>query len=276
MSPAGVIDVRGLFPELSRLLMELLQGLSAEDWQQPTVCAGWTVKDVVCHLLDGSLRRLSFERDGFPPPPPSEAIGGYRDLVGFLNRLNAEWIVATRRLSPRVLVDLTAVVGREFDDHVARLDPLGPALFSVAWAGEEASQSWFDIAREFTEKWHHQQQIRDAVGAAPINQRRFLYPVLDTFLRAVPHAYRHTAISEGTAISIRIDGAAGGDWTLRDGRLFHGPPPIAAATIRMDQEVAWRLFTKAIAPHSADVSIDGDAALAQPLLGLVAVMAARD
>jgi hypothetical protein len=40
------------------------------------------------------------------------------------------------------------------------LDPLAPAAFAVSWAGEETSSNWFDTARELTERWHHQQQIR--------------------------------------------------------------------------------------------------------------------
>jgi hypothetical protein len=48
------------------------------------------------------------------------------------------------------------------------LDPFAEAIFSVGWAGEEKSLNWFHIAREYTEKWHHQQQIRLAVGQEQI------------------------------------------------------------------------------------------------------------
>jgi uncharacterized protein (TIGR03083 family) len=29
---------------------DLLEGLSADDWQQPSLCAGWTIRDVAAHL----------------------------------------------------------------------------------------------------------------------------------------------------------------------------------------------------------------------------------
>lgn len=48
----------------------------------------------------------------------------------------------------------------------------------MSWAGEEQSANWFDTAREFTERWHHQQQIRLAVGQPGIMSREFYYPVL--------------------------------------------------------------------------------------------------
>jgi len=59
----------------------------------------------------------------------------------------------------------------------------------VSWAGEEESANWFDTAREFTERWHHQQQIRLAVNKPGIVTREFYFPVLDCFMRALPYAY---------------------------------------------------------------------------------------
>ena len=33
-----------------RALTDLLPELSEEEWRQPSLCAGWTVRDVVAHL----------------------------------------------------------------------------------------------------------------------------------------------------------------------------------------------------------------------------------
>ena len=52
----------------------------------------------------------------------------------------------------------------------------GRAIFSVAWAGESESENWFDVARDYTERWHHQQQIRDAVGRPGYAEPRFSGP----------------------------------------------------------------------------------------------------
>lgn len=54
-----------------------------------------------------------------------------------------------------------------------------------------AASVWLDAAREYTEFWVHQQQVRDAVGRPGANSGRLTWPVVDTFLRAVPHALRH-------------------------------------------------------------------------------------
>ena len=64
---------------------------------------------------------------------------------------------------------------------------------------------WFDIAREYTERWHHQRQIALAVGRlTPIDSRRLYHPVLDAFLRALPYTYRDVDAPEGTVVAVTI------------------------------------------------------------------------
>ncbi|MDQ3223076.1 MAG: maleylpyruvate isomerase N-terminal domain-containing protein, partial [Gemmatimonadota bacterium] len=132
-------------------LMALLRGLAPADWSRPTACALWSVKDITAHLLDTTLRRLSFGRDGLETAPDT-AISGYSDLVAYLNRLNAEWTTATRRLSPPVLIDLLDFTSGQVHAFFQSLDPHSPARFPVSWAGEDVSPNWFDIGREYTER----------------------------------------------------------------------------------------------------------------------------
>ena len=65
--PMPPILVADLFPEVSGRLVELLRSLSLEEWHLPTVSSRRTVKDIASHLLDGSFRRLSMQRDGYRP-----------------------------------------------------------------------------------------------------------------------------------------------------------------------------------------------------------------
>jgi hypothetical protein len=154
-----------------------------------------------------------------------------------------------------------------------------PARIGVTWAGEARSPNWFDIAREYTEKWLHQQHIREAVGAPVMTERRWLYPVLDTFLRGLPHTFRQVEAGDGVAVMVGIRGEAGGEWSLlREGsawRLYNDAHPEPGAVVSMDQDLAWRLFTKGISPEAARpaIRIDGDPALGSQVLALVAIMA---
>src|SRR4051812_21401888 len=275
--PVGPVYLLELFPPLHRELMALLRGLAPGDWARPTACAAWSVKDIVAHLLDTGLRRLSLDRDRFTLPPAD--IGSYADLVALLNRLNAEWVTAARRLSPQVLMDLMDRMSGELHQYFASLDPHAAAHFGVAWAAEEPSPVWFDIGREYTERWLHQQQIREAVGAPGLVARQWLHPTLDIFLRALPHTYRAVAAEPGQSVLFTIEGEAGSDWTLRreaqDWRLFTGREDASTTRVGLDQETAWKLLSKGLTPDAARrrVRIEGDRKLGEPIFGALAVMA---
>ena len=265
--PLPVTDTRRAFRPLSGEIVGLLRSLGAEDWDRPTVAGSWRVRDVVAHLVDTALRRLSFHRDRSMPPVSSA--GSFVDLI---NDLNATWVHAARRLSPRALTDLYAQASAQLADFVESLPLDGDALFPVSWAGDAQSALWFDIGREFTEVWHHGAQIRDAVGAGPYPDPRWLRAVLEIALRVLPHAYRDVPGSHDVSVAIAITGRAPGEWALsRAGGAWdisEGRPASPAATATLTDETAWRLLFNAVPLDDARalVRVDGDAALALPLL----------
>lgn len=179
----------------------------------------------------------------------------------------------------RVLIELLDFTSGPVHAFFQSLDPHAPAVYGVAWAGEETSANWFDIGREYTERWLHQQQIRDAVGARGLTARRWLHPTLDIFVRALPFAFRETQAQIGRSVRIAIEGEAGGVWTLvREAEgwgMFAGWEAAPAAVVSLDQGVAWRLFSKGIDRESArrSLRVEGDPRLAEPVLGTLAVMA---
>lgn len=280
LKPLAPILTADRFDALGRELISLLRSLAEDQWRLPTVAPQWTVKDIAAHLLDTACRRLSFDRDRFTPPPPDRSIDSYGSLVGFLNDLNAQWVTAFRRISPRQLTDFLESVETPLAEHMLGLDPWGRALFPVAWAGEDESLAWFDIARELTERWHHQQQIRLAVGAPPLDDPWLSEPVFDTFVRAVPHGYREIAAPAGTALAVRIEGRKVYAYTLRAREgggwdLLAGEAADPAARIVLAEEPAWLLFTKGLRGEAAQrrARIEGDEALAAKFFEILAVMA---
>jgi uncharacterized protein (TIGR03083 family) len=272
LQPLMPIDTRGLFRPVSRSLVQLLRGLSDPDWERPTIAGTWVVRDIVAHLLDSTLRRLSFHRDGMAPPPPPAAITSARAFVDFINALNAQWVGSAKRLSPRVLTDLYERAGGEVANWFESLPLDAPALFPVSWAGEDASAGWFDVGREFTELWHHQQQIRMAVGAAALPDPKYLRAVIDVAVRGLPHAFREVPAEPGQTVVVDIGGAGGGRWTLlredRQWRLWRGELPAATARIRLEDDAAWQLLFNALPEPAASriVQIEGRSDLAAPLL----------
>jgi uncharacterized protein (TIGR03083 family) len=279
LEPVRPIDTADRFSPLGRELLALLRSLGRSDWESPTVCPAWSVRDVAAHLLDTALRRLAFGRDRLPLVPPEEPIDSYASLVAFLNRLNHDWVAAFRRVSPEMLVDLLAVAEPQLADYFATLDPKAPAL-GVAWAGEITSEQWFDLARELTERWHHQQQIRLAVGAAPLDDPFYVAPVLDTFLRALPYRYREIEAPAGTTIGFSFAGREEYPFTLRRGEegwalLYGREPEGETASVAMSDETGWLLLTKGLngAAARGRSQVAGDPRWVDPFFDTLAVMA---
>lgn len=268
------VQVRDLFAPERAALLDLLARLTPAEWEAPTVCAGWSVQDVALHILGGDLGNLSRRRDGFRGPA---GLAG-EDLVAFINRFNDEWVQAARRLSPRVLCDLLGTSGPPLFAYFATLD-LAVAGGGVSWAGLDPAPVWLDMAREYTERWLHQQHIRDAVGRPGLTEPRFLAPVLAAFVFALPPAFRDTPAAPGTVVQLHIAGAAGGDWALaryaEGWTLYEGIADQPAATVTLDQDLAWRLFTKGLTPRDAAPAITfaGDSQLGRQVLHAVAIIA---
>jgi uncharacterized protein (TIGR03083 family) len=277
IQPLQPILTAHLFPKLEGMLAELLRSLTPDDWEKQTVSPKWKVKDVAAHLLDTPLRGVSIARDGYLPEAPK--ISSNADLAAYINRLNQEGVSFYRRLSPPVLITLMEAASKLLVNYHRSRDPFALALFGVSWAGEEKSANWFDTAREFTERWHHQEQIRLAVNKPGIMTRELYYPVVDSFLRALPFAYRAVSAQPGTFVQINVSGECGGSWYLHRSEekweLLDAPCGEKVSETTIPQEIAWRVFTKGIDRESAllRVKVSGDAELGLHVLKMVSIVA---
>ena len=271
-----VIPVREPLCEVNRRLLELLGSFTAEDWSRPTVHPDRDVKDLAAHLLHGSIRRVTAIRDRYHRPTPP--IVDTADLIAFIQDDNRDFMRGMRRVSPRILMELIAVYDEELLGALNALEPNADGL-GVAWAGERVSRNWFDVAREYTEKWHHQQQIRDATGRAPLDEPRFLEPALETFARGLPFAFRSLAFPEESRVSIESTGAATSSWTLHrksgEWSLWRGRDPRATCSVSIPADVAWRVWTKSMDRGEArrQIRVVGDASAADAVVSFVAIMA---
>jgi hypothetical protein len=187
-------------------------------------------------------------------------------------------VTGTRRISPRLLIELLAMTGELTEIYFSSLDMTALGM-PVDWAGPEPAPVWLDVAREYTERWVHQQHIRDAVGEPGLKERRWFAPVLDAFVRGMPRVLREAPVTDGTTLRLVISGDAGGEWVaLRqngDWILGTAPGMETDATVELDEDVAWRLFTKGISKEEAHrvARIEGDEALAARALDTVSILA---
>ncbi|HEX2905694.1 MAG TPA: hypothetical protein VHO69_02460, partial [Phototrophicaceae bacterium] len=136
-----------------------------------------------------------------------------------------------------------------------------------------------EIAREYTEYWLHQQQIRETVGQPGLTEPHFLAPLLDIFMRALPRTFREVEAEENTHVQVIISGEAGNSWSLlREAQgwsLYRGVELPVTAQVTLDADTAWRLFTKGMTPEAAAerATFAGDETLGRVMLQTVAIIA---
>jgi hypothetical protein len=203
---------------------------------------------------------------------------GRADVTALVDQINEAWVEGAYFLSPRQLIDQLERSGIEYAETLSALDMSAPGI-PIDWVAPGPAPVWLDVAREFTERWIHQAQLRDATGRSPFDDRWALYPVFDTFMLALPNALREVEAPEGANVHLTIRGEAGCTWIVRktaDEWAFgsdRGVEPFAALWI--DQDDVWRLYTKGISKMDVLPRIEqaGDPAALAAMLGMVTVLA---
>ncbi|WP_067545891.1 maleylpyruvate isomerase family mycothiol-dependent enzyme [Nocardia crassostreae] len=100
------MNVRQMLEDERGELVELLRSLSAEQWETPSLCAGWTVRDVVCHLQTDTVSLSSY------------GLLGLRSLFS-VDRINNGLVERFRPMPADVLVERLATTSGWF----SRLSP---------------------------------------------------------------------------------------------------------------------------------------------------------
>ncbi len=272
-TPKPVI-VADLFPALLENLIALLGDLDMEDWEKPTVCTPWSVKDVSTHLLGVEIGNLSYKRDRYSG---FVEIDSYEHLVQLINQHNANWVNSAKYMSPKLLVELLKFTGEQVCDYFQSIDPHAVGV-PVDWVSPEPAPNWLDLAREYTERWHHQQHIRDAVGKPGLKEAKYLAPILDTFILGVPRTFGSVRPEDEIAIQISTTGAVTRDWILANyndaWRLYEGIIKNAQASVSIPADVAWRVFTKGIPLERArkQAQFAGNQKLAAKVLETISII----
>ena len=151
-----------------------------------------------------------------------------------------------------------------------------PVPDTVSWAlPDTPAPVWLDVAREYTEFWVHQQQIRAAVGRPGADSRKLMYPVIDAFLRALP---RTLADAGGSSVTLWVTAPIDEAWTARRGPdgwlLRRGEEASPDVRLELAPETLWQVATRGIEPAEAleRTTVDGDAELAAATLSLVSIV----
>jgi uncharacterized protein (TIGR03083 family) len=240
------VDVEPVLRDERAALVSLLTELDDEEWRAPTPCPAWSVHQLTVHLVHDDLRRLSGDRDGHAGAWVDAS--SLDELVIGLNRLNEQWVDAMApTLSPRLTRELLQWLAGPTEEHLLGLDPEAMES-SVAWAGVGPHPNWLDVAREYTERWVHQQQLREAVNRPGLVDERFAAPVVETFARGLPAALPPPGVSE-QVVAVRVAGPFERSWTLVSGPSgwrFADSASTATTVVELPVDVFWRRAVRMI------------------------------
>jgi uncharacterized protein (TIGR03083 family) len=279
LRPATRVDVRQVMEQERTEFARLLRELTPEEAATPTICEGWSVRDLAVHLLGDDFSFLSRNRDA----DRNSTLDSMPDWDSFIKELDAHnerWVRAGGFLSLRLVAELLETTGAMMSELLEGMDLSAPGEI-VSWAGPDPAPWWLIAGREFTERWVHHQQIRDALDRPGLNGPSFVGPILATAMHGVPRAYRDVDAPEDTTVALDITGRAGFSWAVRrdaEGwRLYEGLTREAGTRLAMDQDTAWRFLMGMMTTSEArpKVKIEGEAANAEPFFDAVSAIVRR-
>jgi uncharacterized protein (TIGR03084 family) len=227
-----VVDLTSLGAELEQDLAEL----SRADGEVESLCPGWTVRDVVVHLVVGdglALRALAGE-DCFPDPTEDEAVLAResRQRVGAWGSASIDEAVAAYVAGRRRLLDVIADLPVE--DRRAR----------VPWAARPISRFAL-VQSRLMETWVHGRDLRLPLGlSSPYDDR--CWWVNDLGVRHVPYALAKAGVELALSGELLLDGPGGGTWQFGAAGTAGEPVTLAGPSW------AWLVAVAQRAPARAD------------------------
>jgi uncharacterized protein (TIGR03083 family) len=232
-SDEPVVDV--LDEEWSAII-ELGEILGAPEWELPSECPGWTVRDVLAHMV-GTERSLLGDR---APDPVSEPAHVHNEI----GARNEGWVVSLRGTSgPEVLANFSDVTKRRLaqlrDWPTSRFDEVGPSPTGMVPYREFMQVRVMDC-------WVHEQDIRVATARPGHRQGAAATLAIGRLASAMPFVVgKKAGAPEGSSVRFELTGTEPLriEVAVRGGRavIDDGTSSDPTVEIRVDREVFWRL-----------------------------------
>lgn len=222
-----VPELIGIWQDAAQAVHDLCTDVTDEQWRAATLCPGWSVGDIVAHVID--IEQLM---SGVPQPEHEPDWSALPHVTNDLSRVT-EVGVDRRRAMDRsdVLPELEATIAR----RRAQFDAVAPDEEVIGPFGNRTTMDRLLRIRIF-DIWAHEQDIRAALGrdggwgspAAAVAQEQII--------RALPYVWSRTvAAPQGAVLRVQITD----DRLARDVAVVVADDRKGAATEPVDDAAVW-------------------------------------
>lgn len=265
-------DIVSGLEEVWSATAEVLGELPAEEWDRPTECPGWSVRDQVSHVVGTELGLL-----GTPAPPPPDPLPEHvRNPIGASNEA---WVDPRRKASGKeMLAEFVDVTNRRLAELRAMPEERWATL---GWSpvGEAPYAEFMHV--RIMDCWVHEQDIRRAVDRPGDRGGRGEQVALDRLTSSLGFVIgRRVAPPDGTTVALELSGPLPRHLGLamqdRRANVLEDPPTTPTVSLAMPAEHFLRLVCgRESAPDAlatGEVKIAGDEGLGSQILGSLNIM----
>ncbi|MFF9068207.1 maleylpyruvate isomerase family mycothiol-dependent enzyme [Streptomyces sp. NPDC014891] len=247
-------------------IAELVQPLVEGEWNRPTPCPGWSVRDIVSHVIGMETEML-----GDPRPIHSLPRDLYHVRSDFARYMEVQVDVRRHHTAPEMTSELEYILIRRA--RQLRNENRSPEHLIRAPLGAEQSLELAYRMRAF-DVWVHEQDLRTALGRPGNLDSAGAHVTRDVLLEALPKVIAKDAgAPASSAVVVDVSGPVEFLRTVRvdaEGRgSIDGAPSLGpAVTLATDWETFVRLACGRVrAADAADrIKTEGDEALTQAIL----------
>ena len=247
----------------------LVQPLTEAEWNQPTPCPGWSVRDIVSHVIG-----LDCEALGDPRPIHTLPSDLYHVKTDSQRYMELQVDARRHHTGPEMLAELEYTIIRR--TRQLRNEKRSPqAVVAMPPLNTEGTLEQAMCRRAF-DVWVHEQDLRVALGKPGNLDSPGAHVTRDLLLLALPQVVAKKAKAPaGSAVVFDVTGPLEFLRTVRVdangvGTLDTSPSLGPAASLSLDWEIYARLACGRVA-HDAEevrgrIKADGDLELAERIL----------
>lgn len=250
---------------------ELVAPLPESEWNRPTECPAWSVRDIVSHIIGSESELLGDPRPIHPMP--SDVRHMTNDFARYL-----ELPVDVRRChtAAEQVAELDYTIIRR--SRQLRNEKRYPQATARGLMGREATLETVLWSRAF-DVWVHEQDLRRALGAPGNLDSPGAHITRDWLLRALPEVVsKGAAAPAGSTVVVDVHGpleffrtvrVGRGGYATIDSRVSLGPN----VTLATDWETYVRLACGRVRPSAVagQIKLEGEDKMAQAVLAAMAV-----